>query len=165
MGPGLPSCLLRELPPRARRIRCRSCRTWGALGTTSACAENTNFKDCDSCGVRNYLRVRGEYRQARRVTHTEVELPPRARRIRILNNLCGPQEGTTSACAENTRLPTRWMVSLRNYLRVRGEYSWGNYWGRGFRELPPRARRIPFSSTVMRLGFGTTSACAENTQQ
>ena len=31
--------------------------------------------------------------------------------------------GTTSACAENTRLPIRLMVSHRNYLRVRGEYA------------------------------------------
>ena len=31
------------------------------IGTTSACAENTKPKPVNAFGVRNYLRVRGEY--------------------------------------------------------------------------------------------------------
>ena len=70
----------------------------------------------------NYLRVRGEYVDDGVVYPLDQELPPRARRIRILNNLRGPQEGTTSACAENTIVWwTKSMMSW-NYLRVRGEY-------------------------------------------
>ena len=56
----------------------------------------------ENIGIRNYLRVRGEYRY-------------HATKIRG-----GP--GTTSACAENT---LRTIVNRRargNYLRVRGEY-------------------------------------------
>ena len=50
-----------ELPPRARRILFRCGVSRRAVGTTSACAENTC--GCRTC-VRasgNYLRVRGEY--------------------------------------------------------------------------------------------------------
>ena len=54
-----------ELPPRARRILPQSILGVDQLGTTSACAENTDpkmdFKDCNW----NYLRVRGEYTSAR----------------------------------------------------------------------------------------------------
>ena len=52
-----------------------------------------------------------------------MELPPRARRIR--GDIFGKENenGTTSACAENTsghgETPSDW----GNYLRVRGEYS------------------------------------------
>ena len=54
-------------------------------------------------------------------------------------------------------------VALRNYLRVRGEYHRPprepGYCG----ELPPRARRIRYSSGIAAAIGGTTSACAENT--
>ena len=50
----------------------------------------------------NYLRVRGEYRQARNARIDYVELPPRARRIQGWENLKTGAGGTTSACAENT---------------------------------------------------------------
>ena len=73
-----------ELPPRARRIQRLRYELLQEMGTTSACAENTdpkmNFKDCDW----NYLRVRGEYPR-KTIVHTDVsELPPRARRILIV---------------------------------------------------------------------------------
>ena len=51
-----------ELPPRARRIRKVVVPMLIPKGTTSACAENTlGFVDDDGV-YRNYLRVRGEYR-------------------------------------------------------------------------------------------------------
>ena len=53
--------------------------------------------------------------------------------------------------------------SLRNYLRVRGEYHADDYGRAAWPELPPRARRI---LEALKTGFdavGTTSACAENT--
>ena len=92
-----------ELPPRARRILGNDPPPCGVGGTTSACAENT----CHmlTCHTRswNYLRVRGEYSQSTLTSKTTSELPPRARRI-----LAGPVKdfagnGTTSACAENTK--------------------------------------------------------------
>ena len=72
--------------------------------------------------------------------------------------------GTTSACAENTIRALTGCFSIRNYLRVRGEYYQQFYLSRGFSELPPRARRI--RTAVPRQGGegGTTSACAENTE-
>ena len=91
------------------------------------------------------------------------ELPPRARRILLVDYKSYQRDGTTSACAENTL--SRWWIelALRNYLRVRGEYStsttgW-NPWG----ELPPRARRILAQDLKLPILGGTTSACAENT--
>ena len=61
------SCCLssaRELPPRARRILVIKSRKPGGLGTTSACAENTWREERRRKIDRNYLRVRGEYREA-----------------------------------------------------------------------------------------------------
>ena len=94
--------------------------------------------------MRNYLRVRGEYRQSRRERHHGRELPPRARRIR--HNICFHVflRGTTSACAENTAIG---YASLPITV-----------------ELPPRARRIPPNPSVPVFAKGTTSACAENTE-
>ena len=51
-----------ELPPRARRIQSRAGPALTAGGTTSACAENTLTWGCFVARIRNYLRVRGEYR-------------------------------------------------------------------------------------------------------
>ena len=50
-------------------------------GTTSACAENTHKRQQTFYILRNYLRVRGEYRQIREMPKLLPELPPRARRI------------------------------------------------------------------------------------
>ena len=53
--------------------------------------------------------------------------------------------------------------TVRNYLRVRGEYHTGKQFSPTERELPPRARRIHFSPVRLIPNLGTTSACAENT--
>ena len=73
--------------------------------------------------------------------------------------------GTTSACAENTRLNARNRPDTRNYLRVRGEYSRRHPRGPLAIELPPRARRILLPRKHQPKHRGTTSACAENTHQ
>ena len=91
-----------ELPPRARRILNASEVVALVLGTTSACAENTPLFFARQIPKRNYLRVRGEYPPAHRTPGTNLELPPRARRI-----------------PEFEEIPT---ADIRNYLRVRGEY-------------------------------------------
>ena len=71
--------------------------------------------------------------------------------------------GTTSAHAENTKITVTYYLPKRNYLRVRGEYLRAPEY-MGIRvELPPRARRIPYQSQYSGVSFGTTSACAENT--
>ena len=71
--------------------------------------------------------------------------------------------GTTSACAENTDTGAWCVYTMRNYLRVRGEY-WFAVWGTiAMWELPPRARRIHEKRREHFLHGGTTSACAENT--
>ena len=70
-----------ELPPRARRIPNIKEQERPAIGTTSACAENTQTLVGDVNNNGNYLRVRGEYQ---RLSDTNIdlrELPPRARRI------------------------------------------------------------------------------------
>ena len=152
-----------ELPPRARRIQ----RFWGwgggLVGTTSACAENTNRIRCYQKRRRNYLRVRGEYLCFRTRILGRVELPPRARRI--LNSLLLRffAYGTTSACAENTYYVCRVLSSVWNYLRVRGEYLHRIALGKTHQELPPRARRILRCRSKPLARSGTTSACAENT--
>ena len=154
-----------ELPPRARRIPITPWRRIRSLGTTSACAENTiNIGGLVDHG-RNYLRVRGEYERWIMAISFAMELPPRARRIhsslvvcvriaelpprarRILNLLIRhlDGEGTTSACAENTDFGGASDGLLRNYLRVRGEYTYQVLEDHAPPELPPRARRIQCS--------------------
>ena len=91
------------------------------------------------------------------------ELPPRARRIPSCKSWGRPNRGTTSACAENTQKPGKPLASLRNYLRVRGEYMPLSRASRMILELPPRARRILDGDTTIPHRRGTTSACAENT--
>ena len=152
-----------ELPPRARRIRCRG---WGLvyrLGTTSACAENTFERGFECCEGGNYLRVRGEYSWASAGFTPNPELPPRARRIRAGAGVGDFLIGTTSACAENTGSRGRPPEPPGNYLRVRGEYRLGHGQSRHLGELPPRARRIHSHGDHFDEILGTTSACAENT--
>ena len=175
-----------ELPPRARRILYYSLHTHRISGTTSACAENTSYRNLFYTAYGNYLRVRGEYSKKILLTLTLLELPPRARRIRVTGMTTTTMMGTTSACAENTFWLTMFGGECWNYLRVRGEY-WktsqshqqsaparnylrvrGEYWKPGWThprlpELPPRARRILTKFGSQRLSGGTTSACAENT--
>ena len=132
-------------------------------GTTSACAENTGGEGRHRCRLWNYLRVRGEYNCPPCNPCNIAELPPRARRIPSRAPWQVPLCGTTSACAENTHaipLPT---IQPGNYLRVRGEYLVALPKLFPKRELPPRARRIHGKSLSVRMGLGTTSACAENT--
>ena len=91
-----------ELPPRARRIRAPSIIFACSTGTTSACAENTQFSFLTSPFGWNYLRVRGEYKKPGFSGKNRWELPPRARRIRSSIQRLYISLGTTSACAENT---------------------------------------------------------------
>ena len=80
------------------------------------------------------------------VHHTganNTELPPRARRILIANKTQLIDDGTTSACAENTNHGAVALEPWGNYLRVRGEY-------------------LPHPGALF-TNRGTTSACAENT--
>ena len=115
--------------------------------------------------VRNYLRVRGEYRRLATRVQNALELPPRARRIRHCDSMAPSPGGTTSACAENTHSWFLWGLTCWNYLRVRGEYGHQGFCPYGTWELPPRARRIQTRVTRLTSVVGTTSACAENTAQ
>ena len=74
-----------ELPPRARRIPTTPPPGAAGGGTTSACAENTRSHHPGSYRRWNYLRVRGEYPNANGVENPHLELPPRARRIRVVS--------------------------------------------------------------------------------
>ena len=72
-----------------------------------------------------------------------AELPPRTRRILMLQLQLAMETGTTSAHAENTELLRISCPRTRNYLRARGEYS--------------------SQVALHRPDLGTTSAHAENT--
>ena len=154
-----------ELPPRARRIRGTCHGAFDALGTTSACAENTSFRQASTLPARNYLRVRGEYNASTHPRFPSRELPPRARRILFRDNPQLDSLGTTSACAENTPSGCPRRCARGNYLRVRGEYICIGYIIITDSELPPRARRILHDLVPVGGFSGTTSACAENTFQ
>ena len=131
-----------ELPPHARRIHQESDWQEARLGTTSACAENTAAFGSAKIPPRNYLRVRGEYRLGVGCAPNPMELPPHARRIRVAELNTTAENGTTSACAENTGHPTIRGAHRWNYLRMRGEYITVGTPDLLPEELPPRARRI-----------------------
>ena len=113
---------LMELPPRARRIQLGNQHNGHIQGTTSACAENTEFLFRHFRLGWNYLRVRGEYVPRSAECIPGLELPPRARRIREAAETPVGHVGTTSACAENTCWNGCSILRRWNYLRVRGEY-------------------------------------------
>ena len=113
------------------------------MGTTSACAENTQHVQHLPHDLRNYLRVRGEYGPASTRVDARPELPPRARRIQFYPCREFFVDGTTSACAENTFETFDDWGDKGNYLRVRGEYE--------------------VAAGGPSTHLGTTSACAENT--
>ena len=138
-----PVWLSAELPPRTRRILAHELGVTILMGTTSAYAENTTTTGITPVMVWNYLRVRGEYPGARFDKWRGEELPPRTRRIHDPGFAVGASPGTTSAYAENTLISKKAQVSVRNYLRVRGEYPTTRFRRRGRKELPPRTRRIP----------------------
>ena len=92
-----------ELPPHARRIHVNVVHIIAHGGTTSACAENTDFSPVLHVAAGNYLRMRGEYAPARALGIFSSELPPHARRIRAGPGVGDFLIGTTSACAENTK--------------------------------------------------------------
>ena len=152
-----------ELPPRARRILGRTESKIRLIGTTSACAENTQSQLPLRPSPGNYLRVRGEYGFDAVVDVGKAELPPRARRIPSAWSWAIFLSGTTSACAENTPHGTQPKWTGRNYLRVRGEYATCGTLQALSPELPPRARRILHDESHVTHLIGTTSACAENT--
>ena len=107
--------------------------------------------------------MRGEYDRNYPTCGVFPELPPRARRIRQVRFRNIPNDGTTSACAENTAQGPADPQPYRNYLRVRGEYLTDAFPFDASLELPPRARRILFPGRPSKRSKGTTSACAENT--
>ena len=154
----------RELPPRTRRILTKFCAPRGAVGTTSAHAENTSIGVISLDGGGNYLRARGEYRFMLRHYPRWSELPPRTRRIRGWGFTMATSHGTTSAHAENTSTRILLSVTPRNYLRARGEYAWFREGIIDNPELPPRTRRILFPGSPSKRSRGTTSAHAENTR-
>ena len=112
-------------------------------GTTSACAENTPIAFQIKPRLWNYLHVRGEYCRGRVARVSRRELPPRARRIQLVEFFLRRLGGTTSACAENTFAFGINLHGCGNYLRVRGEYKSSMPKTKSDLELPPRARRIP----------------------
>ena len=154
---------LLELPPHARRIPEDFTTETAETGTTSACAENTCGNSNPISHQRNYLRMRGEYAGVISELAPNRELPPHARRIP--SNLIPKRHntGTTSACAENTRLRCRKSTLTWNYLRMRGEYASASPCAALPPELPPHARRIHGLGFFLSSNRGTTSACAENT--
>ena len=160
MGSTVPSS---ELPPRTRRIPIRDGADINQVGTTSAHAENTPPQSPLSASKRNYLRARGEYDPADHPALTEMELPPRTRRILPCATMAAVATGTTSAHAENTWGQGHGYDRGGNYLRARGEYGLLRLPAAGLWELPPRTRRIPHEQSPHQDQCGTTSAHAENT--
>ena len=70
----------------------------------------------------NYPRLRGEYPKTIRAHCSHTELPPLARGIQRGKLGAVFRPGITPACSGNTNLMPGWLVPMRNYPRLRGEY-------------------------------------------
>ena len=91
-----------ELPPLARGILFGGATKHRSHGITPACAGNTHPYTTHPESLRNYPRLRGEYRKSRPVYSGLSELPPLARGIRG-NKVAGRRfNRITPACAGNT---------------------------------------------------------------
>ena len=90
-----------------------------------------------------------------------MELPPHTRRRVVVDPVHGGANRTTSAYAEKS--PPRPLVgiSLRNYLRIRGEELNDELIYEYNQELPPHTRRRALLGVVATGAMGTTSAYPE----
>ena len=89
--------------------------------------------------------------------------PPRVRSRRRLKVYAFGLGGITSACAEQTWIVRRSATPARDHLRVCGADSGPASPRASISGSPPRVRSRPPSVYVLRLRFGITSACAEQT--
>ena len=153
----------RGSPPRVRSRPCRTVRTAGSRGITSACAEQTAEWAWGTWLDKDHLRVCGADEPE---PGTEICLggsPPRVRsRLMsgLVENIGG---GITSACAEQTVMTALPQLKSGDHLRVCGAdrtagihrtWLWGS---------PPRVRSRPSSGSTDDSDSGITSACAEQT--
>ncbi len=145
-----------EIPPRARRrapLRglCARCG-----GNTSACAEKRLRSGRRFLLARKYLRVRGEELCVKYAEPRGEEIPPRARRRAVAQQVQASLEGNTSACAEKSPVWIRSFQATGKYLRVRGEEHFRDDMPVDKQEIPPRARRRAFLNSnfsLSRCGF------------
>ena len=154
---------VRGSPPRVRSRLQRSDHRDGPAGITSACAEQTAIHLLEPLFLWDHLRVCGADDPNAEYLGADNGSPPRVRSRQPAGVSCGPNQGITSACAEQTRPGRRRLVSRRDHLRVCGAdfnmpFSVAFHAG-----SPPRVRSRRRRSASSRPGRRITSACAEQT--
>ena len=121
---GIPARKLAEgLPPRVRGRRFISGLRHVLQGTTPACAGQTNERSRQRTMVRDYPRVCGADLPQMQDIDPRMGLPPRVRGRRAADHGTVPEEGTTPACAGQTRTVPDGCVAITDYPRVCGADS------------------------------------------
>ena len=151
-------------PPRVRSRRSGRAGVWAERGITSACAEQTIWRNAAKPRPRDHLRVCGADEWFDHGRPTEEGSPPRVRgRLGVLDPF-GERDGITSACAEQTGAWTSRGGRCRDHLRVCGadlDAVSSMLMPAG---SPPRVRSGHRHGGRHAGGRGITSACAEQTR-
>ncbi|SQG55664.1 Uncharacterised protein [Corynebacterium ulcerans] len=109
----------------------------------------------------NYLRIRGEKAFRLRRCQIQQELPPHTRRKVNHHDDRDTSKGTASAYAEKRETLIDQLITIKNYLRIRGEKAPSLFRSSPLMELPPHTRRKASSFLREFATVGTTSAYAE----
>ena len=150
-------------PPRVRSRPHHPDVAVGAVGITSACAEQTYGCSPHAKPSKDHLRVCGADGMTSAFLPPQPGSPPRVRSR--LQREHGHQmvAGITSACAEQTSLECSRSWSDWDHLRVCGADSASISSASTRSGSPPRVRSRPGGLGSVRIAVGITSACAEQT--
>ena len=155
--------VMRGSPPRVRS-RQPVCSAKGyATRITSACAEQKTATDAYTLASGDHLRVCGADQFGRDWNNDVVGSPPRVRSRRLDFQIRHHRLRITSACAEQTYIPTRTRRSEGDHLRVCGADQLIAGEGERVPGSPPRVRSRRITATRRRTRSRITSACAEQT--
>ena len=132
-------------------------------GITSACAEQTGAIRCRIAIFWDHLRVCGADVRQLFVCSAIQGSPPRVRSRRIDIDGGVDVGRITSACAEQTRSPSRRSCGRRDHLRVCGADYTDRQGVERTTGSPPRVRSRRHAHVGAQGAAGITSACAEQT--
>ena len=150
-------------PPRVRSRPQRGGRRQRRHGITSACAKQTRTRRGSRRPAGDHLRVCGADRLLNSTVILKLGSPPRVRsRHNGAGSLANPC-GITSACAEQTMIPSLPGRLLKDHLRVCGADAYSHAQAKGSAGSPPRVRSRHHPDARRPIAIGITSACAEQT--
>ena len=130
-------------PPRVRSRLMDKFMQAKAQGITSACAEQTLRRQPPTSRSWDHLRVCGADLDPLPQFASQAGSPPRVRSRQRLERCTRPEQGITSACAEQTGPKFPWSGTSRDHLRVCGADELIAQMVADLAGSPPRVRSRP----------------------